>query len=46
MTTNGDTEPAPDRVTVAPRSLSQLPSAGHEASLEFGQLQILMRRGN
>jgi hypothetical protein len=45
MTTNGDTEPAPDRVTVALRAQVGRPRR-REAVLEFGQFQMLLRRGN
>jgi hypothetical protein len=45
MTTNGDTEPAPDRVTVALRAQVAHPQR-REAVLEFGQFQMLLRRGN
>jgi len=46
MTTNGDAEPPSDRASVALRHPSQLPSTAHEAALEFGQFQMLRRRGN
>jgi hypothetical protein len=43
MTTNGDTEPAPDRVTVALCAQVGRPRR-REAVLEFGQFQMLLRR--
>ena len=46
MTTNGDADPASDRANVALCRPSQLPSTAHEAVLEFGQFQMLPRRGN
>jgi phospholipid transport system substrate-binding protein len=44
MTTNSDTESAPDDVTVARHSPSKSRSAAQEAALEFGRFQMLRRR--
>jgi phospholipid transport system substrate-binding protein len=44
MTTNNDTESAPDHVTVAGHSPSQSPWTAQEAALEFGRFQMLLRQ--
>src|SRR5215469_945065 len=44
MTTNSNTEVAPDHVTVARHSPSQSRWAAQEAALEFGRFQMLLRR--
>jgi phospholipid transport system substrate-binding protein len=44
MTTNSDTEFAPDHVSVARHSPSQSRWGAQEAALEFGRFQMLLRR--
>jgi phospholipid transport system substrate-binding protein len=44
MTINSDTESTPDQVTEARHSPSQSRWAAHEAALEFGRFQMLLRR--
>jgi phospholipid transport system substrate-binding protein len=44
MTTNSDTEAAPDHVTVARHRPSQSRWVAQEAALEFGRFQMLLRR--